>query len=264
VYGYDGDPVGRPTPRRADAYKFVEELRWPDGIAVCPHCDHRGATYIEPTNGEPRHPDGRSLERRVWRCAKTCRKQFSAITGTCMHGSKVPVRMWVLCFFEMCSSKNGVAAREIERKYGVCCRTAWHLMHRIREAMKRDGLAQSMRGFVVADETWIGGQPKYKKGHQSGQGGQGKTDKTPVLTLIDAERGEARSVVIPDVTAATLRKAIAEQVDMANTTLREVAVQVLDGHPMVGAVEMTDEARMRKLFGQVDGKRLTYKRVKAA
>lgn len=31
----------------------------------------------------------------------------------------MPVRTWVLVILEMCASKNGVAACEIERKYGV-------------------------------------------------------------------------------------------------------------------------------------------------
>ena len=202
----------------ADAYLFMEELRWPDGIAVCPHCDNRGATYIEPTNGKSRATrTGSQSQRRVWRCL-SCRKQFSVITGTMMHGTKIPLRIWCLTIFELVSSKNGVAAREIERKYGVCCRTAWHMMHRIREAMK-DDLMETMRGVIVADETWIGGLPKWRKGHKYGQGGQGRSDKTPVLTLIDAERGVARSAVVPNVTGAVLRKAISQNVDMAASVL---------------------------------------------
>src|SRR5437762_13774257 len=72
----------------SDAYKFVEELRWPNGIAVCPHCGNEGATYIEPTNGKSRATrTGTQSQRRVGRCtAKPCRRQFPAITGTRMHG----------------------------------------------------------------------------------------------------------------------------------------------------------------------------------
>ena len=202
----------------ADAYRWMEELRWPDG-AVCPHCDSRHASYLEPRNGKSRATrTGKQSQRRVWQCLD-CRKQYSVLTGTMMHGTKVPIRVWALVMFEMVSSKNGVAAREIERKYGVCCRTAWHLLHRIREAMKSDTLIQSMRGTIQSDETWWGGEPKNKKGHRYGQGGQGKSDKFPVLALIDADTEEVRARVIPDVTGATLRKAITEQVDVANSIL---------------------------------------------
>jgi len=44
---------------------------------------------------------------------------LSVLTGTVMHGTKIPVRTWLFVTFEMCSSKNGVAAREIERKYDL-------------------------------------------------------------------------------------------------------------------------------------------------
>jgi transposase-like protein len=49
---------------------------------------------------------------------------------------------------------------------------------------------------------------------------QGKTDKTPVLALIDADSGVVRSKVVPNVQGATLRKVIAEQTDMANSELQ--------------------------------------------
>ena len=190
-------------------------------------------------------------------------------------------------------------------------------MHRIREAMKDDALLQSMRGTVMADEMYYGGKAR---------GGQGRKDKAIVFTLIDRDRGEARSAVIPDVTGATLLKAISQHVDTAATTLHTdqlpsykaiagefVAHEVvnhaadeyarweggrlittnhvegffsqlrrsIDGthhrvsHEHLGRYlaefdyrystrKMSDTARMGRLMGQTGGKRLTYKRVKAA
>src|SRR5437899_11047804 len=130
----------------------MERLRWPDGEPVCPHCGVTEATYMEPANGVSRKTrTGAASQRRVWQC-RTCRKQFSVLTGTVFHGTRVALRVWVLVIFEMIASKNGVAAREIERKYGVCPRTAWFMMMRIREAMASDGLLQTMRGTTVVDE----------------------------------------------------------------------------------------------------------------
>jgi transposase-like protein len=192
----------------ADAYEFLEELRWGDGLPVCPHCNGEGATYLNPENGKSRATrTGAQSQRRVWQCWD-CRKQFSVLTGTVMHGTRVSVRVWVMVMFEMVSSKNGVSAREVERKYGVCSRTAWHLLHRIREAMTSDPLAAPMSGVVVADETFIGGAPKNR--HASKRGPKFSSDKTPVLSLINAETGEARSRIVPDVTGASLSKAMSE------------------------------------------------------
>lgn len=204
----------------ADAYRFLEEMRWGDAEPTCSHCGNVGASFVKPTNGESRKTrTGAETQRRVWRCF-SCRKQFSVLTGTVFQGTKVSLRTWVLVIFEMCASKNGVSAREIERKYGVCPRTAWFMMHRIREAMKNDALVGSMKGIIVADETYIGGIPGNRHGaakHASKHGGN--TDKTPVLSLINKLTGEVRSRVMPEVTGATLEKAIAEQVNMADSFL---------------------------------------------
>lgn len=139
-----------------------------------------------------------------------------------MHGTKIPVRTWFLVIFEMASNKNGIASREIERRYNLTPKSAWFLLHHIREAMKDDGLAV-FSGVVVADETIIGGAFKNmhaskKRDYSSGRAG-GPYDKTPVLTLVNTETGQARSRVMPRVDRANLRKAIAEQTDLPNTVL---------------------------------------------
>jgi len=110
--------------------------------------------------------------------------------------------------------------KEIERKYGMDSKTAWFMLHRIREAMKREPMAALLSGRVTADETWIGGKPSNRHGHKRGQGGQGRTDKTPVVALVCHETGEVRAEAIPDVTGETLAQVMAEQVDTANTHLQ--------------------------------------------
>ena len=206
-------------PTEADAYLLLEKLRW-NGHPVCPHCGLLdGAWYIRPLNGVSRRTrTGAPSQRRVWKCGG-CRKQFSVLTGTIFQGSKIPVRTWLLVVFEMCAAKNGISAREIERKYDLTAKTAWFMLHRIREAMRRDPLASLLSGTVVSDETWIGGDPKNWHAHKREGGVQGKTDKTPVLSLVDKHTGEVRSRVVPDVTGHTLRKAMAEVVDMAPSEL---------------------------------------------
>lgn len=213
--------LSRDIKTEADAYAYFERLRW-NGTPICAHCDSENVYLIVPENGVSRKTrTGAASERRVWRC-RDCKKQFSVLTNTVMHGTRIPVRTWAMVTFEMCASKNGVAAREVERKYGMNPRSAWFLLHRIREAMRSDGLAIPFRGTVVADETWIGGRDgnrhANKKQHHSDE------QKSIVLTLVSRETGEARSQVITDVTGATLRKAIANVADMSNTVLHT------DGH----------------------------------
>lgn len=173
------------------AYLFLEKIGWPDGTPICPHCGNAGANYIKPRTGTARPTRTGSLsQRRLWQCKK-CRRQFSAMTGTIFHGSKVPLRTWLLVVFEMCASKNGMTAREIQRKYAVAPKTAWFMAHRIREAM-RTRAPGSLIGTIVADETWMGGDPMDKHGSsvparskrqgeriEPGTMGRIKTEKSP-------------------------------------------------------------------------------------
>jgi len=158
--------LSREILTEADAYLYLENMRW-HGEAKCPKCASTDVRYIAPTNGVSRTTArGSQSERRVWRC-NPCKKQFSVLTGTIMHATKIPVRTWLMVIYEMCSSKNGVAAREIDRKYGLCPRTAWHMLHRIREAMSHDDFVL-FSGDVVADEVYIGGDPIFRHADKRG------------------------------------------------------------------------------------------------
>ncbi|MGD0386496.1 MAG: IS1595 family transposase [Solirubrobacteraceae bacterium] len=203
----------------ADAYLYLEELRWGDR-PFCPHCGSvRKPYFLNPENGASRKTrTGSASQRRVWKCAD-CRKQFSVLTGTVMHGTKIPVRTWVFVMFEMASNRNGMSAREIQRKYDVTAEAAWFMAHRLREAMKRDPVAGLLTGRVVADETWYGGRHKNRHVRDRRPRGKGVTDKTPIMSLVSRETGEVRSRVVNDVKPGNLRSVLTEHVDPKATHL---------------------------------------------
>src|SRR5262249_21885272 len=105
------------------------------------------------------------------------------------------------------------SAREIQRKYDLTEKSAWFLLHRIREAMANDQLWK-MTGTVVADETFIGG---VEKNRHAKDRKQGVKPKTTVLTLVNKTTGEARSRVIPNVTSRTLKRELQRHVHPAAT-----------------------------------------------
>ena len=316
----------------ADAYLLLESLRWENGQPEgCPQCGAVGRCYyLAPKDGSTgrKTRTGSNSQRRVWKCGH-CRKQFSVLTGTIFHGTKISIRTWLFAIFEMCAAKNGVSAREIERKYDLTGKSAWFMLHRIREAMKPGmPLGDLLGGAVQADETWIGGNPKNRHASdpretarkaRPGRDGYAASDKQPVFSLIHYETREVRSVVVPDVTGATLMPAIERVMDLKRTHLhtdgasvyKSIAPHVaahesvdhsageyargnigtnlvegyfsqlkrsLDGtHHHISTEHLprylaqfdfmyshcreTDTARMRRLLGQVDGRRLTYKRI---
>ncbi|MCU1463385.1 MAG: putative transposase for insertion sequence element [Acidimicrobiales bacterium] len=258
------------------AYELLEELRWPTG-PICSHCGHDKAYFLTPKDpaGRVSGPHGKRSVRRVWKCAK-CRKQFSVLTDTIFQGTKIKLTDWLTVMVLVSSAKNGISGREVERLIGVTPETAWFMLHRLREAMRRESVLAPLSGVVVADETYIGGVERNKHkgdrpapvsssgagpvrvipGQREKQNRGPKGNKSIVLSLISTETGEARSRVVPDVTGATLRKAIAEQVDMPNTTLHtdewkgyNAVAQELAGHKTVNHSE-DEYVRVEKVRGE--------------
>ena len=202
----------------AAAWELVERMRWPDG-PVCPHCGDRNRAYfLKPRNGNRTTTTGRVTYRRLWKC-KACRKQFSVLMGTIFERSQVPLSKWLLALYLMSASKNGIAANELRRTIDVTQTTAWYMLHRLREAMRQASL-DTLSGIIVADEAYIGGEPKNRHRpagatHRRGMG----TDKTPVLSLIHARTGEVRSRVVPKADSTNISKVLAEQVNEAASVL---------------------------------------------
>jgi hypothetical protein len=58
----------------------------------------------------------------------------------------------------MAASKKGISAHQIHRMLGISYKSSWFLKHRLREAMRADGL-EPLGGegkIVEADETYFG------------------------------------------------------------------------------------------------------------
>jgi len=82
-------------------------------------------------------------------------------------------------------------------------------MNRIRFAMAPDPDSPKLTGTVECDETYIGPRKtRYKGMSERGRG----TSKTPVFCAVERQ-GQIRRRVVTDVSGATLKAAIREEVD---------------------------------------------------
>lgn len=204
----------------AAAWEYVEQIRW-QGTPTCPFCASTDVLYLEPRSGAPRTTrTGVATYRRVWKC-RSCRKQFSCLIGTIFEGSKIPLRKWVMAIYLMVAGKNGVSAMELQRDLEITYKSAWFMVHRIREAMAHSPNGK-MRGIIVADETWVGGDPGNKHASRrpkhNTQGGA--TEKSTILTIVNKHTGETRSEVIPNVRSHHIGRVLKDNVEPYGSVLR--------------------------------------------
>lgn len=179
------------------AYEFVETRLWPHG-PTCPKCGERERVS---------KMQGKSTRIGAHKCY-VCRKPFTVKVGTIFESSHVKMHLWLQAIFLIASSKKGISSNQLHRTLGVTLKTAWFMSHRIREAMKNDTLSAfgSGGGMVEVDETYMGKTEGLGKGPHLSK-------KRKVLTLVDRETKQARSMVVDSVNIKTLMPIIKSNLD---------------------------------------------------
>ncbi len=119
---------------------------------------------------------------RAYSC-QWCGHHLHPTVGTPFAKTRTPLQLWFYAIFLFTTTRNGVAAKELQRQLGVTYKTAWRMADEIRKHMAQvDGDLQigGPGKIVEADETFIGGEAR-------GAGSGFKGNKTVVLGMI--ERG---------------------------------------------------------------------------
>lgn len=212
------------------AWAHYEKLRWPDG-AICPKCGSVGnAAKLEAktTKRTRTLKDGtkKTVEwtrRGVHKC-RDCGEQFSATVGTVFESSHIPMHKWLLATHLACASKKGISAAQLHRMLGFgSYRTAWFMLHRIREAMAERGSVQKLGGegtggIVEADETYYGkvDEPSEytTKGHKfrRSKHGKGPSNKNAVVALVE-RGGKARLFHVATANRVSVERIVREHIE---------------------------------------------------
>jgi transposase-like protein len=162
------------------AVEFLERQRWPVN-PVCPRCQSGSVYQMQDRK------TGERNRRFLWLC-KGCGKQFTVRVGTVFEDSKIPLRHWCYGFWAACASKKGVSALQIKRMTGLSYKSALFMMHRIRFAMADTVYEPTpLLGTVEADETFIGGKPRFV-----GHGKPNRVSKKAVVLAMVERNGRVR------------------------------------------------------------------------
>lgn len=178
------------------ALEFLEQARWGDS-PCCALCGSVNVYKMLSRGDRKRIPPFR------WRCLD-CKQRYTVRTDTVLEDSAVPLRHWCYAFWAASASKKGVSALQIKRQTGLSYKTALFLMHRIRLAMAMDhDPGVKLSGTVEADETYVGGKPRYKYMGRK----MSYWDRAPVFAAVE-RGGEVRAVALTHVNANNLREAL--------------------------------------------------------
>ena len=158
-------------PDEQAAIDHFTAIRWKHG-AFCPHCGSTKVYHFK--------------DRRTHKCG-ACRKRFSIKVGTIFEDSKIGLRKWMMAVWLITSHKKGIASTQLAKDVGVTQKTAWFMLHRLRNAAQTKSFNRPLEGEVEADETFIGGKEKNKHQRKRTGGKQGGKGKVAVMGIL--ERG---------------------------------------------------------------------------
>jgi transposase-like protein len=179
---------------------YMIAVRWADGKVRCPSCGSEKVTYL--------------ANARLWKCyAKHPRQKFSLKVGTIFEDSPLGLDKWMMAMWMIANCKNGVSSCEIARDLGITQKSAWHMLQRIRLAM-RVGSFEKLGGQVEVDETYIGGLARnmHRSEHSRKITGTGGAGKVAVMGLLERD-GKVRAKVIRDATQLTLHAEVRGNVE---------------------------------------------------
>ena len=183
---------------------YLAFQRW-GGNVTCPKCGN-GKVY-ETTRG--------------YKCAnKECYKKFSVTVGTIFEDSKIKLNLWFAAVYIATAHKKGISSLQLSRDLGVTQKTAWFMLHRIREmlSVKTPVL---LTGTTQADETFIGGKNKNRHADKKVEESQGRSvkDKTPVFGMVC--NGQVTTTVVTDTKAKTLKPLIYSMVEKGSIVVTD-------------------------------------------
>lgn len=130
-----------------EARAAFRKIRWTEteGEPICPEC------------GCVDHYDLKT--RQVYKC-KGCSKQYSITSGTIFHGRKLQVRDILAAIAIFINGAKGYSALQLSRDLSVDYKTAFVLLHKVRESIETAREAGALSGDVEVDGAYFGGYVK--------------------------------------------------------------------------------------------------------
>ena len=139
-------------PNEKSCRNYLSQLKWENGFS-CKKCNNK--TY-------------RMGQKRDERKCNKCDHLESPTSGTLFHKVKFPILKAFYIIYYISTSKKGIASTELSRRLELGQKTCWRFKRKVMKAMESSG-KHPLNGFIEIDETFVGGQEKFKKGRSKGK-----------------------------------------------------------------------------------------------
>lgn len=149
-------------------------------------------------------------KRRAYAC-QNCGHHVYPCAGTIFEKSRTNLTKWFHAMYLMTSTRNGVAAKELERQLGCTYKCAWRMAGELRKLMATADDHGPLSGHIEVDETRIGGKQSQHDRRRKG------TNKSIVIGMVERGDGKLRAGPIPDVTMEILSKVIGDNIVPGST-----------------------------------------------
>ncbi len=163
--------------------KHLFEIRFGQGY-TCPSCDRPSKWH-------------RIKAERAYSC-QWCGHHLHPTVNTPFAKTRTPLQLWFYAIFLYTTTRNGVAAKELQRQLGVTYKTAWRMADEIRKHMADvdgDAPVGGEGKIVEIDETMIGGSLRFRRG--DGQSRSQRQNKTMVMGMLERD-GAVLTTIVPD------------------------------------------------------------------
>jgi len=126
-----------------EAREAFSALRWSDtdGKPVCPHCGSVGCVWEIKNSSR-------------YKC-KECKKLFSVTSGTLFASHKLPLRTYLMAIALFSNSAKSISALQLSRDLNIQYKSAFVLLHKIRESLMEYNEDEQLSGTVEMDGVYV-------------------------------------------------------------------------------------------------------------
>ena len=188
-------------------FKHLGSLRWQNGKPNCPYCGCETSYKFS--------------DEKTYKC-KDCKKKYNAKIGTIFEDTKIPLKKWFVAIWLITSHKKGISSLQLSKDIGVTQKTAWFMLHRLREASETEEFKQPIGDKVEVDETYISGLERFK--HNSKKNKEHKEEVLKLKLLFWVwlrEKKLVKAFVMENVKSQSIQSHIAKHITWGSNIMTD-------------------------------------------